>query len=233
MDDAFLPLEDSDQAVAADGESAPEPMIACWRCHKVSAASTAICPYCEATLAPSAVDEKRLGSSPITPVCFVFSLLLVVTVVQAGLAYSVDPNVRNADVQRLQIMLVAEAIDTMIVVAHGAVAVKIHPLDAGLSRPVDHLGRFATIAGGGPGNQFWLPRAVACLRQLARRDRRPGLAAAGPDTGDSGDLHSAGHYRGAVFSLPRPGSLARQHEHSWRRCSCPQSCLAWRTSARR
>jgi membrane protease YdiL (CAAX protease family) len=137
MDDAFSPPDDDQPTIAATGEAAPEPLVACWRCHKLSPASAAYCPYCEATLAPPTLQERRANVSPITPVCVVFSLLLVVTLVQAGLMFFVDPDARNADVQRLQIMLVAEAIDTVVVIsAWGLLRRRIHPLDAGLARPL-------------------------------------------------------------------------------------------------
>lgn len=136
MDDALLPPDHFSQPFAADGDTAPEPTVTCWRCHRASPASTAICPYCEAELAPPVLGKRRASASPIAPVCFVFSLLLVVTIVQAGLTFFVDPDARNADAQRLQIMFVAEAIDTTIVIAAWALlGRRIPPLGAGPSRP--------------------------------------------------------------------------------------------------
>jgi membrane protease YdiL (CAAX protease family) len=136
MDDAYFPPEDDQLTVAARGDATPEPVVACWRCHKLSAVSSAFCPYCEAALAPPAPPEHPTSDSPITPVCVVFSLLLVVTLVQAGLMFFVDPDARDADVQRLQIMIVAEGIDTAVVIgAWGLLRRRIRPLDAGLARP--------------------------------------------------------------------------------------------------
>ncbi len=136
MDDAFLPPEDPWEAATADADVVVAPMVACWRCHKPSSASITVCPFCEAALTPAAPGERRSSDSPIAPICFVFSLLLVVTVVQAALAFLVDDDARNANEQRLQIMVVAEAIDTAVVVAAWALLRRrIHPLDPGVARP--------------------------------------------------------------------------------------------------
>ena len=100
--------------------SPPLPIVTCWRCHKEATAGLANCPYCEGRLShPSrraATEVRPTDASPIVTLCVAFSLLLGVSIVQAVLMFGLDDAPDDAESRRLYVMLVAEAIDTVVLV---------------------------------------------------------------------------------------------------------------------
>ncbi len=121
MDDSVSPSSAADyfdQHASAESLPPPLPLVPCWRCHKEATAGLANCPYCEARLShPSrtaATAVRPTDASPIVTLCVAFSLLLGVSIVQAVLMFALDDAPGDAETQRLYVMLIAEAIDTAV-----------------------------------------------------------------------------------------------------------------------
>jgi membrane protease YdiL (CAAX protease family) len=147
MDDFASPSSAADyfdQHTPGESLPPPLPLVPCWRCHKEATAGLAECPYCEARLShpshPSrtaATEVRPTDASPIVTLCVAFSLLLGVSIVQAVLMFALDDAPGDAATQRLYVMLIAEAIDTVVVLGSWSIMRgSLQPTDARLHHPL-------------------------------------------------------------------------------------------------